>query len=209
MIHTEPTALAPGLFLLPGFAPVALLRAGIERITAQAPLRQMVVPGGKAMSVAISNCGHWGWTSDTRGYRYAPTDPLTAQVWPTMPAEWQALATSAAALAGYEGFVPDACLINSYRAGARMGLHQDRDEQDLQWPIVSVSLGASAQFLWGGPRRRDRVLRLPLHDGDVLVWGGVVRLYFHGVAPVVGLAGPDVGEVPATARFNLTFRKAM
>jgi DNA oxidative demethylase len=215
MLEHEPTLLAGGLMLLPAYAPCAELLGDIARITAHAPLRHMQVPGGKKMSVAISNCGAWGWTSDTRGYRYSATDPLTQQPWPALPQAWLALAERAALQAGFAGFKPDACLINSYAAGAQMGLHQDRDEADMRWPIVSVSLGATATFLWGGAQRRDKVHRLPLHHGDVLVWGGTARLNYHGVAPIVG-ADTQVNAqtianaslAPNTARFNLTFRKA-
>jgi DNA oxidative demethylase len=207
LFASEPTALAPGLHVLPSYAPSGTLLQDIAALTALAPLRHMQVPGGKQMFVATSNCGTWGWVSDTRGYRYAALDPLTSKPWPAMPAHWRALAQRAAAAAGFEGFEPDACLINSYAVGAQMGLHQDRDEADARWPIVSVSLLARATFLWGGAKRSDKVYRLPLNDGDVVVWGGPARLHFHGVAPVAQSA-VTAAFAPNTARFNLTFRKA-
>jgi alkylated DNA repair protein (DNA oxidative demethylase) len=200
------TDLGPGARLLPGFAaPVApLLIEQIVRLTVDAPFRHLTVPGGHVMSVAMSNCGDLGWISDRAGYRYADRDPLSGRRWPPMPGAWFDLAQAVAAQAGYEGFQPNACLINRYRPGARMGLHQDRDEPDLSAPIVSVSLGLPAMFLWGGPVRRDRARRLALLHGDVVVWGGPARLAFHGVAPLKDGDHPLTGPV----RYNLTFRRA-
>jgi len=194
--------LADGFFLLPAFADTAPLQRDIERIATQAAFRHMQVGGGKRMSVAMTNCGHWGWTSSTAGYRYSDTDPLTQQPWPAMPDSFRALAKSAALAAGFGDFEPDACLVNRYAAGASLGVHQDRDEEDFSQPIVSVSIGASAVFQVGGLKRSEPLRAVPLHDGDVLVWGGPSRLRFHGVKalkPVAG--GPDI-------RHNLTFRKA-
>jgi DNA oxidative demethylase len=207
MFSTEPLVLAPGLHLMPSHAHSGELLQDIALLIQAAPLRHMQVPGGKRMSVATSNCGTWGWTSDTSGYRYAAMDPLSGKPWPAMPARWLALAHRAAASAGFERFEPDACLINSYAAGAQLGLHQDRDEADARWPIVSVSIGAAATFLWGGAKRSDKVHRLPLNDGDVLVWGGPVRLNYHGVAGVAQ-SSVTANLIHNTARFNLTFRKA-
>lgn len=202
----EPQVLAPGAVLLPGAAldDAPALLAAIRDILARAPLRQMVTRGGFKMSVAMSNCGALGWISDRRGYRYAPLDPERDAPWPAMPPVLQALATTSATRAGFAGFVPDACLINRYAPGARMGLHQDRDERDLAQPIVSVSLGLPAVFLWGGLRRADRTVRVPLLHGDVVVWGGVDRLRFHGIAPL-----PE-GHHPLTGaqRINFTLRRA-
>jgi len=180
------------------------LLAAIEDIRRISPLRQMVTPGGWTMSVAMTNCGEAGWVTDRSGYRYDPIDPETGQAWPAMPTVFFALAAGAAAAAGFAGFAPDACLINQYRPGARLSLHQDRDERDLSNPIVSVSLGLPAIFLWGGQKRAARPTRIPLLHGDVAVWGGVDRLTFHGVHPLADGVHPLTGAV----RYNLTFRKA-
>jgi alkylated DNA repair protein (DNA oxidative demethylase) len=180
------------------------LLEALAAVIAAAPLRHMLTPGGLAMSVAMSNCGELGWISDRAGYRYAPRDPLSGQPWPALPALFTALATSAAADAGFPGFVPDACLVNEYRPGARLSLHQDRDERDFAQPIVSVSLGVSATFLFGGLGRKDRTERLPLHHGDVLVWGGPARLRHHGVLALKDGTHPVLGA----RRINLTLRHA-
>jgi len=131
-------------------------------------------------------------------------DPLTQQPWPSMPASFAALAQQAAALAGYPDFSADACLINRYQVGARMGLHQDKNERDFSQPIVSVSLGLTATFQFGGLMRSDKTLSLPLYHGDVVVWGGAARLRYHGVLPLKAGMHPALGE----SRINLTFRKA-
>ena len=198
--------LAPGAVLLPGFALTREdeLLAGIERVVAAAPWRHMHTPGGQRMSVAMSNCGPLGWVSDSCGYRYSPVDPDTGLPWPGMPQAFCQLAGEAAAAAGFYGFAPDACLLNRYAPGARMSLHQDRDERDLSQPIVSVSLGLPAVFLFGGMSRGERPRRLPLTHGDVLVWGGESRLRFHGVMPLVEGWHPRLGA----QRINLTFRRA-
>jgi alkylated DNA repair protein (DNA oxidative demethylase) len=196
----------PGLAYLPGFAlagEAALIGAALEVATA-VPLRVMSTPGGRKMSVAMTNCGAAGWVSDARGYRYERRDPLTGLPWPAMPGLFLALAQTAAAEAGFGGFTPDACLINRYEPGAKMALHQDRDEADLTAPIVSVSLGLPAVFLWGGAQRADKPARLALHSGDVVVWGGETRLNFHGIAPLRPGSHPLLGA----ARLNLTFRRA-
>ena len=176
----------PGLTLLPGFArdDETGLLAAMEDVAAAAPFRQVVTPGGKPMSVHMSNCGALGWISDRLGYRYSAVDPRTGQNWPAMPEIFRELAARAAQAAGYAGFAPDACLVNLYRPGARMSLHQDRDEADFTAPIVSVSLGLPAVFLWGGAARADKAARIELVSGDVVVWGGVARLNFHGVMPL-------------------------
>lgn len=176
----------------------------IASIARMAPFRQMVTRGGSAMSVAMTNCGEVGWVSDRRGYRYDPRDPETGTPWPPMPGSFLEIAQEAAAAGGFAGFRPDACLINRYRPGARMGLHQDKDEQDFQQPIVSVSLGLPAVFLFGGTTRKERPRRIPLENGDVVVFGGPARLVYHGIAP---LPEPNLLE-PYEYRFNLTFRKA-
>ena len=164
----------------------------------------MLTPGGRKMSVAMSNCGAWGWVSDKQGYRYVSRDPETGQPWPEIPTLLLRMAQTAAAEAGFASFIPDACLVNVYVPGARMSLHQDKDEQDMEAPIVSVSLGLPATFLFGGAERRDQVQRINIEHGDVLVWGGPARLRYHGIAPVKMGDHPLVGE----RRLNLTLRKA-
>jgi alkylated DNA repair protein (DNA oxidative demethylase) len=197
----------PGLTQLPGFAreAQATLLAAVEAVITAAPLRQVVTPGGKPMSVRMSNCGAVGWVSDRSGYRYSAVDPLSGWPWPAMPEDFARLAASAAAAAGYAGFAPDACLINLYEPGARMALHQDRDEVDFSAPIVSLSLGLPAVFLWGGAARTDKAARIELHSGDVVVWGGAARLNFHGVLALRAGVHPLAGR----RRINLTFRKAL
>jgi len=199
-------ALDPGAMLLGGFASAEAdgLIVAIAAVAEQAPFRHLVTPGGRRMSVAMTNCGVLGWVSDARGYRYAASDPITHRPWPAMPPRFAALARAAADRAGYAGFVPDVCLINRYEPGARLSLHQDRDEGDMAAPIVSVSLGLPATFLWGGPSRSDRPRRIALHHGDVVVWGGPSRLVFHGVDPVEHGVHPETGGV----RYNMTFRTA-
>lgn len=202
----EDQVLGDGAIVLRGFAlaRAATLAHEIAAIAAAAPCRHLVTPGGLRMSVAMTNCGDLGWVSDRRGYRYDPVDPESGAPWPPMPASFRALARESAELAGYRNFEPDACLLNRYAAGARLSLHQDRDEKDLRAPIVSVSLGLPAVFLWGGDARADKTRRVPLHHGDVVVWGGPSRLRFHGVAPLKDGEHPFAGA----HRINLTFRKA-
>ena len=175
----------------------------LDEVVAAAPFRHMVTPGGHTMSVAMTNCGPLGWVTDRRGYRYDPRDPRSGQPWPAMPAAFRELAGQAAEMAGFSPFSPDACLVNQYLPGARMSLHQDKDELDLAAPIVSVSLGLPAVFLFGGLRRSDRPRRFRLEHGDVVVWGRSARLCFHGIAPLAEGAHPRLGR----QRINLTFRK--
>jgi alkylated DNA repair protein (DNA oxidative demethylase) len=199
-------AIADGAVLLRGFAcadEAGLLRE-IETIAAEAPFRHMVTPGGFTMSVAMTSCGEAGWVTDRSGYRYASTDPDTNRPWPAMPGAFRALAQRAAAQAGFDGFVPDACLINRYAPGAKMSLHQDKDETDFGAPIVSVSLGLPAIFLFGGLKRSDKPRRYRLVHGDVVAWGGPSRLAYHGIAPLAEGLHPLLGR----QRINLTFRKA-
>ena len=199
------TDLSAQACVLHGFAAShadALLEA-VGTIAAAAPFRHLVTPGGHAMQVAMTNCGSFGWCSDRRGYRYERIDPLTGNPWPPMPDPFLELAADAAGEAGFAGHVPDACLVNRYAPGTRLSLHQDRDEDDRVAPIVSVSLGLPATFLFGGFARGDRPLRVPLRHGDVVVWGGADRMRFHGVLPVAPGRHPRVGE----CRINLTFRK--
>ncbi len=197
--------LEKGAVLLRGFAAVeaAELVEEVERIARAAPFRHLVTPGGYRMSVAMTGCGRVGWVSDRTGYRYDPLDPGTGAPWPPMPAIFLELAARAASEAGFTRYDPDACLINRYVAGAKLGLHQDRDEKDAWAPIVSVSLGLPAVFLWGGKRRSDPVRRLRLEGGDVVVWGGPSRFVYHGVAPLKDGRHPLTGAT----RINLTFRK--
>jgi alkylated DNA repair protein (DNA oxidative demethylase) len=200
-------ALGPGALLLPRFALPweEAVRRELERICARAPLRRMVTPGGFRMSVAMTCCGAVGWTTDRRGYRYRAADPEGGGAWPDMPPAWSGLAGTAAAAAGYADFAPDSCLINAYEPGARMSLHQDRNEADLSHPVVSASFGLPATFLFGGLVRADRPLRVPLQHGDVVVWGGPARLAFHGIAPLKPGAPTRFGA----RRINLTFRRAL
>jgi alkylated DNA repair protein (DNA oxidative demethylase) len=198
--------LARGAILLRGFAPgrQAAMFDDLHGVIAQAPFRHMVTPGGFTMSVAMTNCGELGWVTDKNGYRYDALDPLTGRLWPDMPASFMALAHEAAMQAGYSDFKPDACLINRYQVGARMSLHQDKNERDFNQPIVSVSLGVPAVFQLGGFKRSDKAMKLPLSHGDVVVWGGESRLRYHGVLPLKAGNHPAFGEY----RLNLTFRKA-
>lgn len=197
--------LEEGAVILRGFASgqSSALVDEAKRVAGISPFRHMVTPGGYTMSVAMTNCGRAGWVSDPRGYRYDPLDPQTSGPWPAMPPAFLCLAASAADAGGFADYDPDACLINRYSVGAKLGLHQDRDENDHWAPIVSVSLGLPAVFLWGGKRRADPVRRLPLESGDVVVWGGPARFAYHGVAPLKAGEHPLTGAV----RINLTFRK--
>lgn len=198
--------LLPGVVVLRrrALAIDAALVAAAQSVIADAPLRNMVTPGGFTMSVAMTNCGELGWVTDRTGYRYDRLDPQTNKPWPSMPKIFQTRATEAAAEAGFANFVPDACLINRYEPGARMSLHQDRNERDYSQPIVSVSLGLPAVFQFGGDKRADKTLRVPLAHGDVVVWGGPARLRFHGILPLKPGRHPLLGAL----RLNLTFRKA-
>ncbi|AKU93216.1 DNA oxidative demethylase AlkB [Vulgatibacter incomptus] len=198
--------LGPGAVLLRGFAGPSLadIVGDLRKTVAIAPFRHMITPGGFRMSVAMSNCGALGWVSDRSGYRYSREDPGSGRPWPPMPDSFRTPAESAAAAAGFQGFAPDACLINRYDPGARMTLHQDKNERDFSQPIVSVSLGLAAVFLFGGESRSDRPARVRLAHGDVVVWGGPSRLVFHGVMPMQDGVHPLLGP----HRFNLTFRKA-
>ncbi len=199
-------AIGPRAFVLHRYAlPVVdeLLRA-VAAVEKQAPFRNMTTPGGYTMSVALTNCGALGWTTDRDGYRYTSIDPDTGRSWPAMPEVFARLARNAAAAAGFDAFEPDACLLNRYLPGSRMSLHQDKDEADFSAPIVSVSLGMAATFLFGGKRRSDKPVKVPLYHGDVVVWGGEDRLRYHGVMPMKDDPHPVLGS----KRINFTFRKA-
>ena len=182
----------------------AELQHAIAQVTDAAPWRFMRTPGGQAMSVAMTSCGHLGWTSAAAGYHYSPHNPQSGHPWPAMPAPLHELAVRAAAQAGYPAFAPDSCLINRYAPGARMGLHQDRNERDFSYPIVSVSLGLPALFIFGGAQRTGPTTRISLMHGDVVVWGGSARLNFHGVRPLRAGWHAFAGST----RINLTFRRA-
>ena len=201
-----PQTLSPGAVLLRGWARAQAAQwvAQVAAVTAQAPFRTMVRPGGAPLSVAMTNCGAWGWVSDARRYHYSATDPQSGRPWPAMPAWLQQQAQAAADAAGHPGFAPDACLINRYVPGAKLTLHRDEDEADLSAPIVSVSLGLPATFLWGGLHRSDPVQRVPLQHGDVVVWGGPARMAYHGVNPLKD----GHHDLLGSARWNLTFRMA-
>jgi alkylated DNA repair protein (DNA oxidative demethylase) len=208
LFDPEPPTREPleeGAVLLRVFASAAApaLVDDANAVAQAAPFRHLVVPGGFTMSVAMTNCGRVGWVSDRTGYRYDPRDPATGAPWPAIPASFLSIAARAAAQAGFPNYDPDDCLINRYTAGSKLGLHQDRDEKDAWSPIVSVSLGLPATFLWGGKKRGDPVRRMRLESGDVVVWGGPARFVYHGVAPL------KAGDHPLTggARINLTFRK--
>jgi alkylated DNA repair protein (DNA oxidative demethylase) len=203
---TRHEPLAPGAWLLHGFAleTAATLLAIVGCIKAVAPFRHLETPGGFRMSVAMTNCGRLGWVSDRSGYRYDACDPLTGHPWPPMPPAFLDLARAAAQASGFPDFVPDACLVNRYEPGARLTLHQDKDELDYDAPIVSVSLGLPAVFLFGGDARKDRQRRVPLQHGDVVAWGGPARLRYHGVLPLKD----GHHEILGSQRLNLTFRRA-
>lgn len=199
-------ALGEQTFVLRGFALPWLddILPALREVLKAAPFRRMETPGGHTMSVALSNCGQFGWSTDARGYRYVSDDPLTGRPWPALPEVLRRLAREAAAAAGFADFTADACLLNRYVPGARMSLHQDRNERDYTAPIVSVSLGLAAMFQLGGLQRSDRPIRVPLLHGDVMVWGGVDRLRFHGVLPLKEGVHPLMGP----QRINFTLRKA-
>jgi alkylated DNA repair protein (DNA oxidative demethylase) len=198
--------LAEGAVILRRFARAnaAALIEQIGKVAQLSPFRQMVTPGGYTMSVAMTNCGARGWTTNQHGYLYSPDDPLTGRPWPPMPQPFRELADAASTAAGYPGFKPDACLINRYAPGAKLSLHQDKDEPNLQQPIVSVSLGLPAVFQFGGLKRNDPLVRVMLEHGDVVVWGGASRLFYHGILPLK----PGHHSATGEARYNLTFRCA-
>jgi alkylated DNA repair protein (DNA oxidative demethylase) len=198
--------LCPGAVVLRGFAvpDATAIVATLRGITTQAPFRHMVTPGGFRMSVAMTNCGASGWVTDRTGDRDDAVDPETGKPWPRMPGVCLKLAHDAAAGAGFDGFQLDAYLINRYEPGARLSWHQDKHERDFEAPIVSVSLGLPAVFLFGGSHRADTPRRVPLAHGDVVVWGGPARRRYHGVMPLKEGHHPLLGG----HRINLTCRKA-
>lgn len=200
----ESIRLGDGITWLRGFADSATLLPLIHAIAAAAPFRHLVTPGGQTMSVAMTNCGTVGWVSDRGGYRYSSRDPLTNRDWPAMPDQFMRLALAAAQTCGFADFVPDACLVNRYSAGARLTAHRDADEQNFAQPIVSVSLGLPASFAFYGLTRGGKGRSVSLTDGDVLVWGGPARLTYHAVRPI----RPGVHPLTGAFRYNLTFRHA-
>ncbi|NYT65423.1 DNA oxidative demethylase AlkB [Alcaligenaceae bacterium] len=193
-------------YVLRGFALPYMpeLLQALAPIQKQAPFRHMHTPGGYTMSVALTNCGRLGWTSDHTGYRYTCRDPLSGLDWPAMPATFLALAQDAAQAAEFTQYAPDACLINRYLPGSKLSMHQDRNEKNDYEPIVSVSLGIPAIFLFGGHQRNDKATRVPLFHGDIVVWGGVDRMRYHGVLPIKDADHLQLGR----QRTNLTFRTA-
>jgi alkylated DNA repair protein (DNA oxidative demethylase) len=203
---TTTEQIGPQSFVFRGLALPLIdrLLPALEAVLTRAPFRNMITPGGYTMSVALSSCGQFGWTTDRSGYQYTRLDPHTGQPWPPMPDVFMELAQSAAQAAGFADFLPDACLINRYIPGAKLALHQDKDERGYEWPVVSVSLGIAAMFLFGGHARSDATQKVPLFHGDVVVWGGEDRLRYHGVMPIKQAEHPQLGE----QRINFTFRKA-
>lgn len=197
--------IVPGMVLLRGFANSPILIESLSQVLAHSPLRQMETSRGFKMSVHTSNCGEAGWISDRRGYRYVKQDPLNGKPWPDLPIAFKSVAQDAAIEAGFSAYEPDVCLINRYRPGNQMGAHQDKDEQDFTQPIVSVSLGIDARFFVIGPEKRGSSTAVDLTDGDVLVFGGPARKFFHGVRKLRESIHPALGAV----RWNLTFRKAL
>jgi alkylated DNA repair protein (DNA oxidative demethylase) len=203
---TATEQIGPQSFVFRGLALPLIdrLLPALEAVLTRAPFRNMITPGGYTMSVALSSCGQFGWTTDRSGYQYTRLDPHTGQPWPPMPDVFMELAQSAAQAAGFADFIPDACLVNRYIPGAKLALHQDKDERGYEWPVVSVSLGIPAMFLFGGHARSDATQKVPLFHGDVVVWGGEDRLRYHGVMPIKQAEHPQLGE----QRINFTFRKA-
>jgi len=203
-LFNDPVLITSGMWLLPGFASLEQLQPEIDSVISIAPLRHMQTQRGFTMSVAMTNCGDVGWTSDRRGYRYSPTDPMTDKPWPAMPKKLKVLADDASRAAGFGAFKPDACLINQYKPGAQMGAHQDRNEQNFAHPIVSVSLGITARFFVLGEQKQGASTSVDLNDGDVVVFGGEARRYYHGVRKLKASMHPQAGDT----RWNLTFRVA-
>lgn len=197
-------ALAPGIVLWRGACAEQLFVDELAPLATAAPFRHMRTPGGRWMSVEMTNCGDYGWVSDTAGYRYAPRDPASDRAWPPIPQAWRAAARELAHRSGFAGFEPDACLVNRYVVGARMSAHQDRNEADFSQPVVSLSFGLSARFVFHGPTRSGPARVVDLHSGDALVWGGEARLHYHAVRPLAPGCHPTLGAL----RYNLTLRRA-
>jgi len=204
-LFDDVVTICPGMFLLPGFADSRALDTDLRQLLSMAPLRRMQTMRGYEMSVQTTSCGYVGWISDRKGYRYSSCDPLTGNDWPTMPGSFESLASRAAHKAGFADFTPDTCLINCYEPGTQMGAHQDKDEVDFDQPIVSVSLGIDARFFVVGPERTGKSTPIDLSDGDVVVFGGPARRFYHGVRKLKASTHSHFGSV----RWNLTFRKAV
>ena len=201
---SEPVAVPEGFGHLAGYLDTVQqerLLATIRQLLAEAPLYRPTMPRtGRPFSVEMSNCGPLGWVSDQKGYRYTRRHPETGRPWPAMPA---AVRTIWREVSGYP-HPPEACLINWYGPGAKLGLHRDGDEDDPHAPIVSISLGDDAWFRIGGLRRRDPTRRLRLRSGDVVVLAGTARHAYHGIDRIVPGTSPLLGE---PGRFNLTLRR--
>lgn len=197
--------ICPGMLLLRSFVNTDELIEPLHNVLAHSPLRTMETSRGFKMSVRTSNCGKVGWVSDRAGYRYEYTDPLSGKPWHPMPDEFSNLASRAAVAADFRNFESDVCLINNYQPGTQMGAHQDKDESDFTQPIVSVSMGIDARFFVIGLSKRGKSIPVDLHDGDVLVFGGPARRFYHGVRKLKESNHPRFGA----ERWNLTFRKAL
>lgn len=197
---------ADGAYCLRGFAlPVANdICAMLMQHFKDYPPQQMMTPMGYPMSVKTTSFGKFGWVGTPQGYGYSEVDLVTKKAWPPMPQAFLQLAKDAAKEGGYSDFVPDTCLANVYAIGTKMGLHRDQDELDFSQPIVSVSLGIPATFLFGGAKRSDKTTKIPLNHGDVVVWGGKSRLHYHAIMPLK----PNIHAALGACRINLTFRKA-
>ncbi len=207
-LSTAP-ALPAGLIYRPGAADLAgqaVLVAALGAILAAAPPARARTKGGGWTSAAMTNCGAAGWWSDAKGYRYAPVRPDTGAAWPPMPDAFLRLVRRVMEVTPWPDFTPDVCLINFYSPGAKMGLHQDKDERDFSQPIVTVCLGDDADFLVGGFARGDKALPLVVRSGDAVVMGGASRMRFHGIRKIY----PGTSPLPEIAgRYSLTFRKAL
>jgi len=194
----------PDLFILANFVKTAPLLKAVDEITKSSPFRKMMTPNGHYTGIALTNCGQWGWTSDSQQYQYSKIDPQTNQYWQPMPEVFYSLANKAAKFAGFDNFQPDACLINRYLIGDKLGSHQDKNEADFSQPIVSVSIGLSAVFQIFGKQRSGIATNYRLQDGDIAVWGNSARLAYHGVRTLAA----DPLNHHLTQRINITFRKA-
>jgi len=204
-IRPDKEDIREGVVLLPGFCDSRKILQVVMDIVDAAPFRHMLTPGGRRMPVAITNCGAVGWVSDHKGYRYSAVDPVSRKPWPTMPEMFLGLAQKAAEKSGFKEFVPDSCLISRYVPGASLSPHQDKNEHNFDWPIVSISLGLSAIFQLYGTKRGGRPVNIRLDDGDVLVFGGVSRLSYHGVRKLLTEGPAHMDD----HRINLTFRRAL
>ena len=199
---TETQEILSDMYILRSFTSLASLIDEVKSVVQRAPLRYMQTPGGKKLNISMTNCGEYGWISESSGYRYTKHDPTSGQKWPNMPESFQLLAMQAARKCDFNGFKPNACLINHYKLGRNLTAHQDKNEPDLSQPIVSVSLGMSARFQIYGDSRNNKPLEIELYDGDVMVWGRSARLIYHGVKTNHSIPHPILG----THRINLTFR---